>query len=159
MERTPPDPETIRKLFQISGNRCPFPRCKKEIINLKDNSTGYICSIESNEKEQPRFNPNLKQENRIMINNLMLVCVDHFAKTEVMDKKFNAKKLAEIKSKVEEFPINPDIQITDRQISEIVQKYVEMYPSEKIFEGLTEEEKRKINERAEFAASFETGAI
>ena len=45
-----------------------------------------------------------------------------------------------IKTKAEDSSIEPDLQITDDQISEIAQKYVESYPSEKSFEGLTEEE-------------------
>ena len=73
MARTPPNPETIKKLFQLSGNRCAFPRCKNKIIDPKDNSTGYLCNVESGEKEQPRFNPNLKTADKIRINNLILV--------------------------------------------------------------------------------------
>jgi len=140
MSRIPPDPKTLKELFRLSGNRCAFSRCKKKIVDPKDFSTGFVCSIESNEIKQPRYNSDLSTENRIKIDNLILLCVEHFCDTELKEKKFSIKKLMKMKTNSESSSNKSDFAITDDQISEISQKYVDNYPSKKCFAGLTKDE-------------------
>ena len=72
-----PKPETIRSLFQMSGNRCAHPKCKKKMIEHDGYLRGEICLIESNIKCESRYNPEMSDEQRISFDNLLLFCHWH----------------------------------------------------------------------------------
>ena len=56
------------------------------MIDSEDYFVGFINSIESNEKEQSRYNPNLSNEDRISIDNLILLCPGHCADVDLHEK-------------------------------------------------------------------------
>jgi len=132
MERFPPEHETVKELFRLSGNNCEFPKCKKKLIDTTGYPVGYLISIESNEKEQPRYNPNLSNEKRITIDNLILLCPEHCVEFDLNEKKFTVEKLSKMKTKSEKSTKNRDFQVSDDVIAIIIQKYIDHYPSDKI---------------------------
>ena len=77
-KRLPPRKEVLIELLKKSGNDCQFQPCPNFIIDRQGILQGHVVSIMSNEKTQPNYNPALSDEDRIKIDNLMLLCHDHF---------------------------------------------------------------------------------
>ena len=121
--RLPPTKETIMELFNKSGNRCTLYPCTNPLIDHKDRLRAQIISIMSNEKEQYNFNPNLSNEKRIHIENLMILCYEHFFDTKVKEE-FTLKELMSKKQYVEKLNKDPTASINDSQIEDLIQDYM-----------------------------------
>ena len=152
MARISPKHETVKELFRLSGNNCTFLKCKKKLIDTTGWPVGFLVSIESNEKEQPRHNPNLSNEKRIAIDNLILLCPEHCVESDLHEKKFTVKKLFEMKTKSEKSNKIKDFQVSDDVIATIIQKYIDHYPSDKISK-LSFSDKQWIEEQAGFGGN------
>lgn len=68
-------PSTVRRLDTLSGNQCAAPDCTRSLI-AKDGETiiSKICHIEAANKNGPRFNPKMTDDERRHFNNLILLC-------------------------------------------------------------------------------------
>ena len=66
---------TIRKLGILSGNQCYAPNCNNPLI-AKEGMTGLsqIAHIEAASSKGPRFNADMKDDDRRHFNNLILLC-------------------------------------------------------------------------------------
>lgn len=71
-------PSTIRRLDVLSGNECYAPHCNKKLI-AEDNKTiiSKICHIEAANKNGPRYNEEMTDDERRDFNNLILLCDEH----------------------------------------------------------------------------------
>ena len=76
-KRLTPTPETIRRLFLLSGNQCAFQGCVHPIITEEGTYVGEICHICAAEEEGERFDPVQTNEDRRQFDNLLLMCHDH----------------------------------------------------------------------------------
>lgn len=72
-----PTRENITKLFETHQNQCAFHDCDRQIIDSDAHVQGNVFFIESNKKDQPRFNQKLSNEKMIDYNNLILLCDIH----------------------------------------------------------------------------------
>ncbi|CAL2105501.1 conserved hypothetical protein [Tenacibaculum sp. 190524A02b] len=68
----------IKRLFIESHNECAEPNCDNSLIG-EDNITviGKICHIEAANKNGPRFNKKMDNDERRSYNNLILLCDEH----------------------------------------------------------------------------------
>jgi hypothetical protein len=122
-KRLPPTKETVMELFNKSGNRCTLYPCTNPLIDHKGRLRAQIISIISNEEEQYNYSPNLSNENRINIGNLMILCYDHFFDMKIKEK-FSLKELMSKKQHAEKLSKEPTAKINDSQIEDLIQDYM-----------------------------------
>jgi hypothetical protein len=81
---------TLKKLYGLSANQCMKPDCNKNLI-ASDNKTqiGIISHIEAASEKGPRFNSNMKDDDRRHFNNLILLCDECH---KIIDNKENEKE-------------------------------------------------------------------
>ena len=72
----------IRILFSRTGNQCAFPDCVHPLIDDDDDFVAQICHIEAAEEGGPRYNPNMTDEDRKSVKNLIVLCYRHHKKTD-----------------------------------------------------------------------------
>jgi hypothetical protein len=73
---------TIKRLYALSGNRCAFPGCNVQFVSSEDETNvSNICHIEAAEEGGERYNPNSNDEERRSFENLILLCPNHHAIT------------------------------------------------------------------------------
>jgi hypothetical protein len=77
---------TIKRLYGLSGNECSFPGCNKRLVNDKNALDSNICHIEAAEMGGERYNPNMTDAERADYKNLILLCVQHHAETNDVEK-------------------------------------------------------------------------
>ena len=83
-------PSTLRRLDTLSGNQCAWPGCTKKLIAEDEKSiVSKICHIEAVNKEGPRYNPQMDDDDRRHFNNLILLCDEHHT---IIDNIENEKK-------------------------------------------------------------------
>lgn len=100
VERLPPTPSVLKKLFALSGNRCSIPGCAQPLIDPSGTLLGKVAHIHAAEAGGPRFDPSMTNEQRRSFVNLMIVCGRHH---DVIDDKaneadFSAARLKKIKA-------------------------------------------------------------
>ena len=123
-KRLPPTNEVLKELLKKSGNRCNFYPCSNSIIDYQGILKGHVISIMSNEKDQSNYNPQLSNEDRIKIDNLMLVCEMDYLDTKLYEK-FTITTLINKKRQAEESPNRyQTFEIDDKIIEELKQDYI-----------------------------------
>ncbi|MFP8835702.1 HNH endonuclease signature motif containing protein [Hydrogenophaga sp. XSHU_21] len=100
VKRLTPTPETIRRLFLLSGNQCAFPGCSHPIILEDGTYVGEICHICAAEKGGERFDETQTNEGRRHFDNLMLMCRDHHVLTND-EVHFTPNRMREMKAEHE----------------------------------------------------------
>ena len=126
-KRLPPKKETLRQLLKRSGIKCQFYPCPNVIIDYQEYLQGHVVSIMSNEKNQPNYNPRLSNQDRIKIENLILLCHDHFFEVK-LHQKHTIDVLLSKKIEAEESPNrNQNFEISDEILEDLIQGYVERY--------------------------------
>jgi len=126
-KRLPPKKETLRELLKRSGNRCQFYPCPNVIVDYQKYLQGHVVSIMSNEKNQPNYNPRLSNEDRIKIDNLILLCHDHFFEVKLHEK-YAIDVLLSKKIEAEESPKrDQNFESSEEILEDMIQGYVERY--------------------------------
>lgn len=74
-------PQTIKKLFALSGNQCAFPNCSKIIVNQNNAKDSNICHIEAANEDGERYRDSMTDKERADYENLILLCVQHHDET------------------------------------------------------------------------------
>jgi hypothetical protein len=74
-------PQTLKRLFALSGNECAFPGCTNRLINDRNAKNSNICHIEAAKEGGQRFNPNMTDKQRADYENLILLCIQHHDET------------------------------------------------------------------------------
>lgn len=101
VKRLTPKPETIRRLFLLSGNQCAYPGCSHPIILDDGTYVGEICHIRAAEKGGERFDINQTNESRRHFDNLMLMCMDHHVLTNDVAQ-FTPERMRQMKAEHEQ---------------------------------------------------------
>jgi hypothetical protein len=96
VRRLEPLPETKRKLFLLSGNKCAFPGCEQILLDKFEHFIGEICHIEAANGGGERFNLNQTNEQRRDISNLVLMCRNHHGVTNNVSE-YLVSRMQEIK--------------------------------------------------------------
>ncbi|GAA3554050.1 hypothetical protein [Snuella lapsa] len=90
----------IKRLFAESNNQCAKPNCHRSLI-AEDNITviGKICHIEAANKNGPRFNEDMNNDQRRSYDNLILLCDEHHRMIDnpQNESKYKKEKLLEWK--------------------------------------------------------------
>lgn len=114
--------QEYRALFSRTGNQCAFPGCTHPLIDDDDQFVAQICHIEAAEKNGPRYNPSMTDEDRKSIKNLIVLCYRHHVKIDSDTNLYTVKCLHDMKSKHEsnwsEQPYNTSDQVIDRILNE-----------------------------------------
>jgi len=82
MTRKNPTPNTVKRLFGRSGNRCAFPSCNQILADNNGDLFANICHIEAAEKGGERYNPNQSDDERASFENLIILCNKHHIATD-----------------------------------------------------------------------------
>lgn len=97
---------TLKILFALSGNRCPYPNCPHALV--EDGSfdslaalAGQISHIHSASNKGPRKNPGLSAKERNEPENLIVFCAHHHQIIDKQEKKYPTALLKEWKAKHE----------------------------------------------------------
>jgi len=101
VKRLMPDKGVLRELYLKSGNQCAFPGCHEVMIDSQGHFVGEICHIEGAMPGGERFNPKQSNEERRAFSNLMLLCRNHHATTNDVNK-YTVPVLSQMKIKHEE---------------------------------------------------------
>src|SRR5579859_8002549 len=96
-KRLEPTHPTKRELYLKSGNRCAFPNCDHVMMTADGIMIGQICHIEAAEPHGQRFNPNMSNEERRSVSNLMMMCYDHHVTTNDVNT-YSVERLREMKA-------------------------------------------------------------
>lgn len=126
VKRLKPTPETLRELYIKSGNLCAFPDCQHLMMDAHGNFIGQVCHIEAAEEGGQRFNPNMSNEERRHVSNLVLMCYQHHMETNDVVR-FTTQKMKEIKANHENRFSNPENAILD-SLMDYTESYEAIYP-------------------------------
>src|SRR5437016_3264816 len=81
--RSIPTKEAAKRLFALSGNRCAFPRCGRQIVDpVTGDLNGAIAYINAMSPGGPRHDPAQTDEKRQGVENLILLCHEHHAEID-----------------------------------------------------------------------------
>lgn len=98
--------KTKRILAARAGNLCSFPGCNQITIGPDDGggfvNLGEAAHITAAASGGPRYNPNLKDEDRSSINNGIWLCRHHAKVIDIIPNAFPEEKLRRIKKEHEE---------------------------------------------------------
>lgn len=81
MARKPVTLKTLKRLFALSGNRCAFPNCVKQLVDSLGNLQCQVCHIEAANPKGERYNSSQTDEQRRAFENLVLLCQEHHVVT------------------------------------------------------------------------------
>ena len=98
---------TIKRLYGLSGNVCANPDCHHKLSNGENHFSeiAHICAAKPN---GPRYVPNMTDEERRSIGNLILLCDSCNKLVDSDEKKYSISLLKEWKKKHEDF-VSSDI--------------------------------------------------
>lgn len=100
-KRLPPKPETLRKLYILSGNMCAMPNCTNVLIDKDGTRLGEVAHIHAASDGGPRANTSLSQEERRDAENLILLCRNCHRKIDKNVEQYPAETLIKIKERHE----------------------------------------------------------
>ena len=98
---------TIKRLYGLSGNVCANPDCREPLVT-ENNQTGEIAHICAASPNGPRYDPNMSDDERRSIDNLILLCEKCNKRIDSNAKDYPVSRLREWKSNHEGF-VSSDI--------------------------------------------------
>lgn len=94
-----PSLSTVKRLFALSQNRCPFPNCDIPLVEDSGTIMGVVCHINARSRGGPRYDPQQAEQERHSFPNLILLCVRHSKLIDSEPNRYTAEWLAEIKQR------------------------------------------------------------
>lgn len=99
---------TKHALFARSGNLCAFPSCNTKLVQEKTEKdphsiVGNICHIKGKKPDAPRYDPDMSDEERDDIDNLILLCATHHKLIDDQPGEYTVEKLNSIKFEHEKY--------------------------------------------------------
>ena len=92
--------EQYRTLFAKTGNQCAFPGCHHPLIDDDNVFVAQVCHIEAAQPGGPRYNPEMTDEDRRSVDNLMVMCYRHHKTTDNTEA-YSASRLQRMKTEHE----------------------------------------------------------
>ena len=71
-----PTERTLKRLFALSGNRCPFPNCRAT-LTYNGLLIGEVCHIKGDNPGAARYDPAQTDKERQAYENLIAMCPTH----------------------------------------------------------------------------------
>ena len=96
--------KTRKTIWGLSGNRCAFPGCNKELFMTDGDSSSLVgeeCHICARSIGGPRYNPNLSDKELNDYSNLILLCSVHHKFVDDNPNNYTVEVLRDMKSKHE----------------------------------------------------------
>lgn len=75
---------TKREAFRRSGNQCAFPGCEASLLSPNGAIVGEFCNIESLSSGGPRYNAQSTAQERLGLDNLLVLCPTHHRLIDAM---------------------------------------------------------------------------
>lgn len=89
---TEPSRPTVKRLFCLSGNRCAYPGCPRQLVDAATGTVvGKICHIKSRNDTGPRWDASQTDEQRHSFENLILLCGPHH---DIIDDRRNLRSFS-----------------------------------------------------------------
>lgn len=108
-EPTQPTTPTVKRLFAVSGNACPFPGCQSPLVDEASGTLiGVVCHIKGhrpgkeNRAESARYDPNQTPTERHAFNNLIILCSNHHKVIDTDVVSWPVERLQKLKAEHEE---------------------------------------------------------
>ncbi len=97
-----PSQKDLKLLYQLSGNRCAFPGCPKDLVyprTAEDDpvSLSEVAHIVATKPDGPRGNYPLLVEERDKYPNLMLLCEEHHHLVDSQPQSYTVERLRQMK--------------------------------------------------------------
>src|SRR5690349_11591766 len=97
--RNQPSAATAKRLFALSGNRCAFPGCGRQIVDpATGDLKGAITYINAVTPGGPWYDPTQTDEQRQGVENLLLFCYDHHAEIDRNSDRYSVDFLRGVKA-------------------------------------------------------------
>jgi hypothetical protein len=97
--KSKPSTATAKQLFALSGNRCSFPGCGRQIVDpATGDLQGAITHINAVSPGGPRYDPTQTDEQRQRVENLILLCHDHHAEIDRNTDSYSVEFLRGVKA-------------------------------------------------------------
>jgi hypothetical protein len=99
-KRLTPKAEILRQLYLLSGNQCAMPDCNHFIIDGNGLVLGHICHIRAAMPDGARFDPDMTNEQRREVENLVLMCGSHHTQIDsrTYEKQYTLAAVTKIKA-------------------------------------------------------------
>lgn len=110
--------EEYRALFAKTGNQCAFPGCTHHLIDEDNDFVAQVCHIEAASNGGERYNPDMTDEDRKAIDNLIVLCHEHHIKTNYMEL-YPVDALQKMKADHESLWAERPYQLPDQSIEQI----------------------------------------
>jgi tetratricopeptide (TPR) repeat protein len=96
-DRAPIPLKTLKLLFAQSGNRCAFPGCPEKLTYNDDTVLAEICHIQGYSPDSARYNPEMTNQERNSLQNLVLMCAKHHTIIDTHPAEYPKEHLWQIK--------------------------------------------------------------
>lgn len=123
MPRLSLKPSVVKRLFALSGNKCAYPNCPENLVNVKGMVIGEICHIEAAEKGGERFNEKSNDEYRRSFENLILMCGKHHKETNDIIE-YTTPKLKKFKADHEKKFLKNTYKASDQIVQQAIENYM-----------------------------------
>jgi len=137
------------RLYGLSRNICANPKCHSRLIDTEGNLIGEIAHIRAASPSGPRYDPNMTDDERRNISNLILLCNDCHKKIDDNPEKYTVELLCEWKKQHEsvatqEYYIKFEENIRKQIKNNFIYKLPIKITEEDLFENTLFEEKTEI---------------
>lgn len=94
---------TKKQLFGASGNQCAHPDCDQELVDIEAEFViGVIAHIHAESPGGPRYDPDMSEEERSSVSNLMVLCPTHHTMIDQNPGEYPAELLKDWKQEHEQ---------------------------------------------------------
>lgn len=119
--RLDPTPNTVKRIFALSGNQCAFTGCTRSLVDEHGNLFAEICHIEAAEPNGERYNPQQTDEERRSFENLILMCANHHIETNNIQI-WHVEKLKKLKEDHEQKFLKTPFTVPDKIVQQTILK-------------------------------------
>lgn len=93
-----PSMPTVKRLFALSGNRCPFPDCSTSLVDQETGSVvSQVCHIKGEKPSAPRYDDSQDNNARHGFDNLILLCNVHHKVIDDSPEEYPVERLVAMK--------------------------------------------------------------
>lgn len=118
--------EDCQKLFAKTGNQCAYPGCAEPLIDKDDDYLGHMCHIEAAKKGGARYNPEMTEEERSSVNNLIVLCRNHHAVVDKKEHLYTVAHLQKMKADHEKNFTGREYQLSELAIQQIFKEQLKL---------------------------------
>jgi hypothetical protein len=92
-----PSERTLKRLFALSGNHCPFPKCTAS-LTYEATLVGEVCHIKGDRPGSARYDPDQSEADRQAYDNLIAMCPTHHTVIDDDEESYPVERLLRMKA-------------------------------------------------------------